>query len=156
MRIILFKEFAGGMPNDSKYCKLYLESLNSNGNIQVIRHPSKKISLWSHHEKSVVIDQKIGYVGGVDLCFGRFELEDRFLLSEPEFPEKTYFPGADYNNVRIEDFKPGREFDRTPLISKLSQPRMPWRDIHMRIEGDVIQDLSRNFIQYWNFIKNEQ
>lgn len=39
-------------------------------------------SLWSHHEKSVVIDQRVAYVGGVDLCYGRFD-NDQYWLKEP-------------------------------------------------------------------------
>lgn len=34
-------------------------------------------------------------------------------------------------------------------------PRMPWRDIHLRMEGEIVKDLSRNFIQYWSFVKSE-
>jgi phospholipase D1/2 len=48
---------------------------------QVIRHPdhyrSSGVFLWSHHEKLVVIDQKIAFVGGIDLCFGRWD--DEFM-----------------------------------------------------------------------------
>ncbi|POA80395.1 phospholipase D-like domain-containing protein [Pseudomonas protegens] len=30
------------------------------------------------------------------------------------------------------------------------QPRMPWQDVHSRIEGPSVYDLSRNFIERWN------
>lgn len=30
------------------------------------------------------------------------------------------------------------------------QPRMPWQDVHSRIEGPSVYDLSRNFIDRWN------
>ena len=39
---------------------------------QVMRHPDG-IALWSHHEKSVIIDQKIAFLGGIDLCYGRWD-----------------------------------------------------------------------------------
>lgn len=29
--------------------------------------------LWSHHDKIVVVDQKIAFVGGIDLCYGRWD-----------------------------------------------------------------------------------
>lgn len=32
---------------------------------------------------------------------------------------------------------------------------MPWRDVQVRLEGEVVKDLNRNFIQYWSFIKND-
>ena len=30
------------------------------------------------------------------------------------------------------------------------QPRMPWQDVHCRIEGPSVYDLARNFIDRWN------
>ena len=29
--------------------------------------------LWSHHEKMVIIDQSLAFMGGIDLCFGRWD-----------------------------------------------------------------------------------
>ncbi|CAF5059293.1 unnamed protein product [Rotaria sp. Silwood1] len=47
-------------------------------NIKVIRHPNHTFLLgiesswlFSHHEKIVVIDQRIAFIGGIDLCWGR-------------------------------------------------------------------------------------
>jgi hypothetical protein len=44
---------------------------------KVIRHPDHYpkggVLLWSHHEKMIIIDQKIAFVGGIDLCFGRWD-----------------------------------------------------------------------------------
>lgn len=162
INIILFKEYAGGMPNDSAWAKQELEKLHSN--IRIIRHPStrrspaSKLMLWSHHEKSVVIDQRIGYVGGLDLCYGRFD-NDAYRLREPAEGGKarspvTFFPGADYNNVRIADFDVGRNHEKC-LVDKTTTPRMPWRDVQVRLEGEIVKDLSRSFIQYWSFIKTE-
>lgn len=39
----------------------------------VLRHPDHDIGgtfFWSHHEKFVVVDNKIAFLGGIDLCFG--------------------------------------------------------------------------------------
>lgn len=45
--------------------------------IQVLRHPDHYLSsgtfFWAHHEKLVIVDQLIAFVGGVDLCFGRWD-----------------------------------------------------------------------------------
>ena len=54
--------------------------------------------------------------------------------------------------MRLKDFEDIPNFDRT-LIDKNSQPRMPWRDIAVQLRGLVTKDLSRHFIQYWNFAK---
>uniref|UniRef100_A0A0R3R0F7 phospholipase D n=1 Tax=Brugia timori TaxID=42155 RepID=A0A0R3R0F7_9BILA len=45
--------------------------------LKVLRHPDHYLSsgtfFWAHHEKLIVIDQLIAFVGGVDLCFGRWD-----------------------------------------------------------------------------------
>ena len=56
--------------------------------------------MWSHHEKVVIIDQKTAFMGGLDLCYGRFDTSAHPINdNNPEF-----YPGIDYNNVRIKDF----------------------------------------------------
>ncbi|VDO01190.1 unnamed protein product [Rodentolepis nana] len=45
----------------------------------VIRHPSHfrdRTFNWSHHEKLVVVDQSVVFMGGIDLCFGRWDRPD--------------------------------------------------------------------------------
>jgi phospholipase D1/2 len=42
-----------------------------------------------------------------------------------------------------------------PLLMTLDagrQPRMPWQDIHCKIEGPAVSDLLRNFIARWNVV----
>lgn len=62
--------------------------------------------LWSHHEKVIIVDQKVALMGGLDLCYGRYD--------SPEHPvsknDKLMYPGIDYNNVRIKDFMEVRKF----------------------------------------------
>ena len=33
------------------------------------------------------------------------------------------------------------------------QPRMPWQDVQVRIEGPSVYDLSQNFIRRWNSVQ---
>ncbi|CAF3676959.1 unnamed protein product [Rotaria sp. Silwood1] len=51
---------------------------------EVIRHPRYNtkdgLLLWSHHEKMVVIDEKIAFIGGIDLCHGRWDDEHMRLV----------------------------------------------------------------------------
>ena len=47
--------------------------MDQSDNIIVVRHPYEFINFWSHHEKMVVIDNKKLFMGGLDLCFGRYE-----------------------------------------------------------------------------------
>jgi len=153
--ILLYKEVEQALPNKSLSTQSKLMSLHSH-NISVIRHPTALISFWSHHEKTVTIDQKICYMGGLDLCYGRYDTDD-YHLREPDNLESIgseLFPGQDYNNVRIKDFE-RVDVEFNPLIDKMSQPRMPWRDIAVRLVGVVTKDITRHFIQYWNFAKYE-
>ncbi|KAF6776006.1 hypothetical protein AHF37_04536 [Paragonimus kellicotti] len=40
------------------------------------------IKFWSHHEKMVVVDQSIVFMGGIDLCYGRWDtVNHRALVS---------------------------------------------------------------------------
>ena len=43
----------------------------------VLVHPD--LHLWSHHEKTVVIDQTLAFVGGIDLCNGRWDTHEHLL-----------------------------------------------------------------------------
>ncbi|SDR69340.1 Phospholipase D Active site motif-containing protein [Halopseudomonas sabulinigri] len=38
-------------------------------------------------------------------------------------------------------------------IDPKKQPRMPWHDVHMRMEGTSVYDISRNFVARWNSIQ---
>jgi phosphatidylserine/phosphatidylglycerophosphate/cardiolipin synthase-like enzyme len=29
------------------------------------------------------------------------------------------------------------------------QPRMPWQDVHSRVEGPAVRDISMNFVRRW-------
>ncbi|XP_067950671.1 phospholipase D1-like [Watersipora subatra] len=79
--ILLYKEIemaVGGIR--SFKCKTHLESLHPN--IKVMRHPDhikSSVYLWTHHEKIVCIDQTIAFLGGLDLCFGRWDNSEHRL-----------------------------------------------------------------------------
>lgn len=36
-------------------------------------HVSSAVYLWAHHEKIVVVDQSVAFVGGIDLAYGRWD-----------------------------------------------------------------------------------
>ena len=121
-----------------------------NPNIKVSRHPpGAGTLLWSHHEKLVIIDHLIGYVGGLDLCWGRFDFQTH-PLCEPPNPERTYyFPFIDYSNARICDFSKVQNYTKES-VPRNEAVRMPWHDVHSRIIGPVVADIVRHFIERWN------
>lgn len=55
---------------------------------QVLRHPDHVASvvfLWAHHEKMVAVDQSVAFMGGIDLCFGRWD-DSRYRLTDLHSP----------------------------------------------------------------------
>ena len=72
--MLLFKEVEVALGISSYYSKQKLVELHEN--IKVLRHPDHAMSgiiLWAHHEKIVVVDQTYGFLGGIDLCYGRWD-----------------------------------------------------------------------------------
>lgn len=60
---------------NSFYSKQRLTETGSE-NIKVLRHPDHAkagVFLWAHHEKIVVVDQSYAFLGGIDLCYGRWD-----------------------------------------------------------------------------------
>jgi phospholipase D1/2 len=147
IHILVFKEVTLAVPIDSSHTKDLLNNLHPN--IKVTRHPKNKMDLlWSHHEKVVIIDEDIGYTGGIDLCWGRYDTHEHNLHEE----EGDIFPGIDYSNTRKKDFENLREYYKSN-IERINTPRMPWHDIAVRLEGPVVSDLSRHFVERWNYAR---
>ncbi|GMT14733.1 hypothetical protein PFISCL1PPCAC_6030 [Pristionchus fissidentatus] len=81
--VLMYKEMEMALGLNSIYTKKTLQALHPN--IKVMRHPDHNLSngtfFWAHHEKLIVIDQLIAFVGGVDLCFGRWD-DHHHLLTD--------------------------------------------------------------------------
>ncbi|XP_032407821.1 phospholipase D1-like [Xiphophorus hellerii] len=72
--VMLYKEVELALGINSGYSKRTL--LHLHPNIKVMRHPdhvSSAVYLWAHHEKIVVVDQSVAFVGGIDLAYGRWD-----------------------------------------------------------------------------------
>ncbi|XP_071792238.1 phospholipase D1-like isoform X2 [Asterias amurensis] len=72
--VLLYKELEVALDLGSKHTKHVLTNLHPN--IKVMRHPDHnpgQVFLWAHHEKLVAIDQKVAFVGGLDICYGRWD-----------------------------------------------------------------------------------
>lgn len=52
--------------------------------------------LRSHHEKIVIVDNQVCYIGGLDLCFGRYDNPEHKVADSPP----VMWPGKDYYNPR--------------------------------------------------------
>ncbi|KAF9171276.1 Phospholipase D1 [Mortierella sp. AD011] len=149
--IVMYSEVEAAMHLASLRAKKLLRKLCPE-NIWVQRHgPNLKTAWWAHHEKLVVIDNMIAFIGGLDLCFGRWDTAEHTLIDLEDKGLGHRWPGQDYSNPRIRDFfdlsKP--ELDS---LNRTENPRMPWHDVGLQILGQPSRDVARHFIQRWNFL----
>ncbi|CAK8568631.1 unnamed protein product [Lathyrus sativus] len=120
-------------------------------------------TMFTHHQKTIVVDGNhvdgnhvdgnhveghhvdghhvegskkrtvISFVGGLDLCDGRYDTMEHPLFST-------------LNTVHHDDFHqpnfPGASINK-------GGPREPWHDIHCKLEGPVAWDVLYNFEQRW-------
>ncbi|KAI9264119.1 hypothetical protein BDA99DRAFT_604576 [Phascolomyces articulosus] len=154
--VVIYKAVNAALPIDSEHTKHWLQDVHPN--IIVLRHANRTASLFSaHHEKILVIDQRLAFVGGLDLCFGRYDTCNHDLTDytkeDDQFPE--IFPGQDYSNPRIRDFVRVSDF-KYETVDKRRIARMPWHDVHTGMVGPPARDVARHFIQRWNFIKSSK
>lgn len=190
------------------------DELNLSGKdrrVHVIRASSRatvNVRYFSHHQKQVIIDQRIAYVGGMDLCYGRFDdasydlhpdangrqamnrynpciparqdmADPTTLLADPNLMSglaDRYARSSSLGKTSLEQeqkkidsgawqipYKESSTFDTVtnspsldsnkaePLtLDPSCQPRMPWQDVHCRVEGPAVSELLRNFVVRWN------
>eukprot|EP00811_Abedinium_folium_P031271 NODE_5077_length_1811_cov_1.978029.p1 GENE.NODE_5077_length_1811_cov_1.978029~~NODE_5077_length_1811_cov_1.978029.p1 ORF type:complete len:529 (+),score=96.22 NODE_5077_length_1811_cov_1.978029:22-1608(+) len=153
--VVLFRENAAVMYNDSYGVEEVL--CNRHNNIHVVRHPNT-VGLffgWSHHEKVCLVDEKIGFVGGIDLCIGRYETKEHRLADDTGHP--TLYPGNDYCNPTIRDFHNGKEVRQIDhdFLNRRAQTRMPWHDVSVQLHGPICRDLARHFMQVWTHARSD-
>ncbi|KAL6512381.1 Phospholipase D [Orobanche hederae] len=100
-------------------------------------------AMFTHHQKTIVVDSAsanhsgkrriVSFVGGIDLCDGRYDTRSHSLFRT-------------LDSVHHDDFHqpnfPGSSI-------KKGGPREPWHDIHCRLEGPVAWDVLYNFEQRW-------
>lgn len=165
--IIVYRNIGAAIPIDSSYTKYSLLDLHPN--VYVQRSPNQlrqQTFFWAHHEKILVVDHMIAFVGGIDLCFGRWDTPQHSLTDDKPsgFEEGStksdpdsfqLWPGKDYSNPRVLDFY---ELDQPydDMYDRAKVPRMPWHDIHMQVVGQPARDLTRHFVQRWNYLLRQR
>lgn len=129
-----------------------------------MRHPDHNVFenaadmtfYWAHHEKFIVIDYAMAFIGGLDLCFGRWDTNDHPLADvHPEGVQNEVWPGQDFNNNRIMDFQNVQDWKQNEL-SKAQYGRMPWHDVSMGVVGPCVYDIAEHFVLRWNFVKRDK
>lgn len=114
------------------------------------------ILYWAHHEKLCLIDGSIAFMGGLDLCYGRWDTNQHPIAdAHPSNLDDIIFPGQDFNNARIMDFQDVAHWENNKLDRKDSS-RMGWSDISISLHGPVVEGLRAHFVERWNFIYDEK
>ncbi|KAI1066624.1 hypothetical protein LB507_011099 [Fusarium sp. FIESC RH6] len=167
--VSVYKEVEQALTCNSAHTKHALRRLcpkgsPGHGNIHVGRHPDHNVFenfgdmtwYWAHHEKFIVIDYEIAFVGGLDLCFGRWDNNQHPLADiHPTDVRDEVWPGQDFNNNRIMDFQNVESWQDNEL-SKADFGRMPWHDVAMCIQGPSVYDVAEHFCLRWNFVKRDK
>jgi len=165
--VIIYQNVGTTVPIDSTHTKYSLLGLHPNVFVQ--RSPrhvgglgAQNVFFWAHHEKVISIDHTVGFVGGLDLCYGRWDSPEHVLSDDKPLgfdegvegklmDDPQIWPGKDYSNPRIRDFF---ELDKPyeDMYDRKQTPRMPWHDIAMQVTGQPARDIARHFVQRWNYL----
>ncbi|KAF6808198.1 phospholipase [Colletotrichum sojae] len=167
--VCVYREVEAAITCNSAHTKHALQALCPEGspgygNIRIMRHPDHNVFenaadmtfYWAHHEKFIVIDYAMAFIGGLDLCFGRWDSHTHPLADlHPEGVQNEVWPGQDFNNNRIMDFKDVQDWKQNEL-SKAQYGRMPWHDVAMGVVGPCVYDIAEHFVLRWNFVKRDK
>ncbi|THH14594.1 hypothetical protein EW146_g5764 [Bondarzewia mesenterica] len=105
----------------------------------VYKEVTQTMSMSSSHTKVIVVDNHRACIGGLDICFGRWDTHNHPLAdAHPTDFSKTLFPGQDYNNARISDFQDVKDYT------------------HMTLSGPVVLDIVQHYVERWNEVKNRK
>ncbi|KAH8602252.1 hypothetical protein B0O99DRAFT_135548 [Bisporella sp. PMI_857] len=161
--IIIYRNVEAAIPIDSELTKHSFLDLHPN--IFVQRSPNqykKNQFFFAHHEKICIVDHTVAFVGGIDLCFGRWDSPQHSVtddkptgFEESDLPKDAdhcqLWPGKDYSNPRVQDFFKLHE-PYAEMYDRSKTPRMPWHDVAMQVIGQPARDLTRHFVQRWNYV----
>nr|AAN05431.1 phospholipase D beta 1 isoform 1b [Gossypium hirsutum] len=96
-------------------------------------------TIYTHHQKTVIVDADAGnnhrkiiaFVGGLDLCDGRYDNPDHVLFRTLQTYHKDNYHNPTYTG------------------STVGCPREPWHDMHSKIDGPAAYDVLVNFEERW-------
>ncbi|KAL3424582.1 Phospholipase D1-like protein 2 [Phlyctema vagabunda] len=161
--IIVYRNVEAAIPIDSEFTKFSMLDLHPNVFVQRSPNQFKKNQFFfAHHEKICIVDHTVAFVGGIDLCFGRWDTPQHTVVDDKptgfeqsDLPKDAdhcqLWPGKDYSNPRVQDFYKLSE-PYAEMYDRSKTPRMPWHDVSMQVVGQPARDLTRHFVQRWNYI----
>ncbi|XP_021735934.1 phospholipase D beta 1-like isoform X1 [Chenopodium quinoa] len=96
-------------------------------------------AIYTHHQKTVIVDADAGnnwrkiiaFVGGLDLCSGRYDTPEHSLFRTLQTVHKDDFHQPNFTGPTD------------------GCPREPWHDLHCQIDGPAAYDILANFQERW-------
>lgn len=106
--------------------------------------PRSQELIFAHHQKTISLDAEnassshyrrriVSFLGGLDLCDGRYDDQNHRLFRTLSTVHKDDFHNGCLKGAALE----------------YGGPRLPWHDIHAKIEGPAAWDVLTNFEQRW-------
>ncbi|KAI0478475.1 phospholipase D/nuclease [Xylariaceae sp. FL0804] len=111
---------------------------------------------WAHHEKLCIVDRHTAFMGGLDMCFGRWDTNSHPIAdAHPGNMNGIIFPGQDFNNARVFDFEGVQKWDHNQL-DRAKASRMGWSDVALSLHGPIVVSLLDHFVDRWNYIYSDK
>ncbi|WCJ26135.1 phospholipase D beta 1 [Euphorbia peplus] len=96
-------------------------------------------TIYTHHQKTVIVDADadnyrrkiVAFVGGLDLCAGRYDTPHHHLFRTLETVHKD-------------------DFHNPTFLEPSGCPREPWHDLHSKVDGPAAYDILTNFEERWS------
>uniref|UniRef100_A0A7N8YQB5 Phospholipase n=1 Tax=Mastacembelus armatus TaxID=205130 RepID=A0A7N8YQB5_9TELE len=143
--VMLYKEVELALGINSGYSKRTLMYLHPS--IKVMRHPdhvSSSVYLWAHHEKIVVIDQSVAFVGGIDLAYGRWDDREHRLTDVGSVTRSVALEQG-MSSVDGVSQSNGRE---TPLSDPVDLPKLKGIGRNRRSRFSLYKHLHKHTLQH--------
>ncbi|CAN6210736.1 unnamed protein product [Urochloa humidicola] len=116
--------------------RCFLCPRHADASLSLVEHVETSVE-FTHHQKAVTLDAAAGHVvsfiGGVDLCDGRYDDEEHTLFGGLATAFRHDFMQNNYRHACL----------------RRGGPREPWHDVHCRLEGPAAWDVLANFEQRW-------
>lgn len=153
--VMLYKEVELALGINSGYSKRTLSHLHPN--IKVMRHPdhvSSSVYLWAHHEKIVVIDQSVAFVGGIDLAYGRWDDKEHRLTDVGSVTRSVALEQAGSTNTPSSKVVPSVDFVSksngrgTPLGDQVDLPKLKGIGRSRKARFSLYRHLHKHTLQH--------
>lgn len=109
------------------------EGLREFDNVQCRTDVHQGFIMSTHHQKTVIIDKKVCFVGGIDLTLVD---GDRWDDADHDMPVEE--PETEYDEYGEADLR------------RYSLPEHFWHDVHCKVEGPAVDYVLDNFHARWN------